>query len=148
GPVMNNTFRMDWNATEGLLPAQLPRMWTRLNPIDSDVKYLVGLYLDDNNYIAFRADTGISPNWKAVCRVGGAETEVDTGIPLADAKISLEMITISAGEVRFNVDGVLKATIDTNVPAVALQAFLKVETLGAFARWLDVDAVVITSGRV
>lgn len=91
--------------------------------------------------IFFRA-VGIG-NWFAVCRNGGAETVVDTGVAQVTQTWHKFLIDVNtARSVRFNVDGAHVATITTNLPAagVLMNVFAKLDSTGAAAAeqmWLD-----------
>jgi hypothetical protein len=76
------------------------------------------------NYIAFRkanADT----NWQCVCRSGGVETVVDSGLAAsASTAYHFKIEVYSSGSylsgantVKFFINGVLRATTTTNVPS-------------------------------
>lgn len=146
---INEAYRINWNDKRGISVANLPRFFTRIFEAPTNVKYLIGLYENVDNYMAFRADTGVSNNWKAVCRTLGAETEVDTGIALSATKKNLEIKTVNVGEILFYIDEVLKATINTNIPTGRwLQSLFEIEALVADTKLLDIDVNVISLNRL
>lgn len=59
--------------------------------------------------------------WQAVARSNGTETATDTGVtPVADTFQRFEIVVNAGGtSVDFNIDGVTKATITTNIPTGA-----------------------------
>jgi hypothetical protein len=59
---------------------------------------------------------GGDTNWQAVCRSGGLQTRIDTGVPgIANVWHKFEISKIS-GVIRFKIDEQIVANIDTNVP--------------------------------
>ena len=75
---------------------------------------------DPSNGIFFRHANG--GNIFGVCRSGGAETVLDTGVAAANGTYrTLKCAVSGAGaSVEFFVDGVSKGTISTNIPSAAL----------------------------
>lgn len=77
--------------------------------------------------VFFRFEPSVSANIKAVCRLNGTTvTEVDTGMGWAAAQAYQLYIDINAAgtQALFYVNGVLKATITTNIPPAATDSFL------------------------
>lgn len=73
----------------------------------------------NKRFIAFRYSAGTDTNWQAVTSTGsgGAQTVTDTGIaPDTTAAHTFE-ITYDGTTARFFIDGVIKVTTTTNVPA-------------------------------
>lgn len=56
-------------------------------------------------------------NWFAVCRAGGVETPVDTGQAQDDTWREFKIRQTSTDVVEFLIDGVVVATIQTNIPS-------------------------------
>jgi hypothetical protein len=62
-----------------------------------------------------------SGNWIAVCRAAGVETRVDTDTPPTTDSYQTRTIVTSSTDVKFYIDGILKATITTNTPRLVGQ---------------------------
>ena len=90
----------------------------------------LGIYADDDNYIAFRAINPVAAgtvNWYAVCRSGGVETAVDTGIGFNAGEWVFSLRITGLSKVEFFINGVSVAEITTNIPTAfvpALDAYL------------------------
>lgn len=65
----------------------------------------------------------LNGNIIAVCRSAGVETTVDTAIAAATPTEHDFAIAFDSGNARFYIDGVLKATITTNIPSVDMTIF-------------------------
>ena len=112
----------------------------RGDPVN-EIRNYCGIWDTDLNVIAFHADDslGVTPNWQAVCRKGGAATEVDTGIAVTNGVQLLSIDVISGASVKFYINGVEEAEITTNIPdGVQLQPILSLETREAQVRWFTV----------
>jgi hypothetical protein len=70
---------------------------------------------------AFRYSSGVSANWYCCCKDGATMNAVDSGIACAAATSFWLKIIINdgAGTVDFYIDGVLKQTLNANLPAAA-----------------------------
>lgn len=74
---------------------------------------------NDQDGIYFRH--ALSGNYFGVCRSGGVESTVDTGIAAALGEFhDLKMVVTGTTSVKVYIDGVLKGTITTNIPAAAM----------------------------
>lgn len=102
---------------------------------------------DFTDGVYFRYDRAVlGNNWFACTADGGARTATDTGVAAELAVWHKFRIRVNAaGTVAlFYIDGVLVATINTNMPGVgdATAAVLKIaKTVGAGARWIYYDWV-------
>jgi hypothetical protein len=111
---------------------------------------------ESTNGIFFRTQNG-SANWLGVCRGGGTETTVDTGIAVAAGTWRRFGIRLSADgtSVDFEIDGAVVGTIaDANVPTGAEDfgpGANIIKSAGTTARRLDLDYVrvvqVLTTPR-
>ena len=82
-----------------------------------------GLSTDTPNfgYAAFRFSAGTDTTWKAVCGTATAnQTVVDTGVAPSTAATTLFEIGYDGTNVLFYINGVLKASISTNLPTSAV----------------------------
>lgn len=150
GPVVSNTFRIDFGGKITVKSSSLPKFLFKLITLSTtDEFFLFALYWDTNNYIAFRVDTNVGPNWLAVCRAGGVETVVDTGIAVANTPTKFKIdVTQDGAEVKFYIDDVLKATITTNIfSATFVEPRLEVITRTGAYRAFQVDYVIIHEDR-
>lgn len=93
-----------------------------------------------------RSDAGGAVNWFAVARTASVETAVDTGV-LGDVNMHDFVIFKSGSVVFFFIDGVLKATISTNVPASAQFEGLVWVTLEAVAKSDKLDTIIVYNAR-
>jgi hypothetical protein len=84
-------------------------------------------YQDANNYAFLRGDWG--GNWNLHTANGGTETVVDTGVAV-DTAWHVFRLDVGSGEVGAYIDGVLKATSTTNIPAGAGTVSIYVQGLG------------------
>jgi hypothetical protein len=110
------------------------------------IDLLVAFYKNMNNYIGFSAIdlAGAVPNLMAHCKAGGVLTKVDTGIAITTGAQMLTIEIVSAAEVKFYVDGILAATIATNIPSgVALSPFINFWTRENLAKDLFIRSVSI-----
>lgn len=69
--------------------------------------------------IAFRAANSTDVNWQAVCSTGSSQTTVNTGVAVSTAASHVFEIAYDGTNVYFYIDGVLVATISTNIPTAA-----------------------------
>lgn len=74
-----------------------------------------GAATDPSNGMYFRYTTG---NWFAVCRNGGVETAVDTGVtPVAGSWYTFRIRRVDSGTIGFSINGGTEKTITTNIPS-------------------------------
>ena len=95
--------------------------------------------------VYFRATT--NGNWFAVTRTGSAETATDTGVAVNGSYHRFEIDYNSTSEVKFYIDGVLKATHTTNITTTSgyiMPMFLVNSSSGAVQLDVDYFAVAIT----
>lgn len=79
-------------------------------------------------------------NWYAVTRNVGAETATDTGIVNSTSWRQFKIVTASDySNIKFYIDGVLKATHTTNLPMVATSPRMQVVITATTERFLLVD---------
>lgn len=90
------------------------------------------------DWMCFDADSNSSSNWRCGTSASSVVTWVDTGIPV-DTNWHVGRIELSSANAKFFFDGILVATITTNLSALLLQPFLYVYTNGASARTLYAD---------
>lgn len=93
-----------------------------------------------------RADAAAVANWYAVTRAGAAETAVDTTI-VGDTSWHIYRIRRTGNVVEFYIDGVRRATITTNLPAVDVGLGIETVTQEAVAKSLDIDYLVFIQER-
>lgn len=93
-----------------------------------------------------RTDAAAGGNWFAVTRNTNVETAVDTGIA-ADAVDHEFKIIIRGSIIKFFIDGVLKATITTNIPTANLFHGFVWVTTEAVAKTDRIDSLLIWSKR-
>jgi hypothetical protein len=97
-----------------------------------------------NDVIGFRSTNG--GTWKAVCRSGGTETEVDTGIAW-DGAFHLLSFTTDKMMVVFSIDDQVVAQIQTNIPTALMRAIAYVKTTTNADRDFGLDMLVAQSSR-
>jgi len=76
----------------------------------------------NQNYVAFRFSNGTDTTWKAICGTSSAnQSVVDTGVAPDTATSQIFEITFDGTNVKFWINGVLKATVTgSNVPATSV----------------------------
>lgn len=95
----------------------------------------------------FRAlHAGAAVNWFAVSRVGASETAVDTGI-LGDASMHNFEIRKTSGKIIYLIDGVIVATITTNISATTVSAGMVTVTREAVFKTQTLDTIDIWGKR-
>jgi hypothetical protein len=101
--------------------------------------YGVGTAGDPLNGIYFRSISG--GRWFAVCRNGGVETAVDTGVTLgALGTWQTLAIRLNLASVDFLINGTLVATITTNIPTTSsLMPYSNIQRDAAVATNLSYD---------
>jgi hypothetical protein len=72
------------------------------------------------DWLCFLYNSAYGANWQAQCGAGGSTTTVDTGV-VANLSYHEFRIECSSTAVKFFLDGVLVATITTNLTALLLQ---------------------------
>ena len=75
------------------------------------------------NFVGFRFSSDVDTNYMAVCQTDGThQTLVDTGVVASATAVHIFKIipTVSGTQVTFYIDGVLVATISTNVPSTSV----------------------------
>lgn len=100
---------------------------------------------DPTEGVYFRATT--NGNWFAVTRTGSAETATDTGVAVNGNYHRFEIDYNSTSEVKFYIDGVLKATHTAHITTTAgytMPMFLVNSSSGAVQLDVDYFAVAIT----
>jgi hypothetical protein len=124
--------------------------WVRI-PTATSVKVIVGFVEDAANtdggteFIGFVADTAGSTsttNWVMRCRAASTNTDTDTGVAFSTAWHKLEWFRYDE-YVIFYVNRVFAGIISTNVPNGGGTIALRVQTLTAAERTLDVDRVIV-----
>lgn len=103
------------------------------------------VWIDASNYIYLRAVTG--GNWILYAASGGTTTQVDTGIAL-DSSWHIFEVMAQSGQATAYIDGILRATITTNVPTGAGRPSVYIYASGAGGtKDLLVDAISFVSDR-
>lgn len=100
-----------------------------------------------SNAILFVFDSSVGANWLCVTRVGGVQTQSDSGVPVvATQYYRLEIKQAVVGTITFHIDGVQVASINTNVPgSTPINCGLTVQTLVAAGRTCTLDFFSFTS---
>lgn len=99
---------------------------------------------DMTNGVYFRYNDSVnSGKWQGVCRIGGVETAIDTGIAADTLYHIFDIQVNSAGTLAtFQIDGNTPVTISTNIPGSANKTgiLLKIEkSLGTTSRAIHQD---------
>lgn len=134
--------------TRGIITSQ--RIYTGVSTIDYEglwtqaqftvnTKIIAGLWdlvtttpgTTPTNGIYFFADGTISPNWLARCSNSGVPTSINTGIPVDTTEHRFKISVNAAGtSATFYIDGVLVATIATNLPATTTGLIVQISHIG------------------
>lgn len=101
---------------------------------------------ETNNRITVYYDSAVGANWRAQCISGGAATTVDTGIS-ADTNFHEFEIVTTSGSVKFSLDGVLVATITTNIPSTLLQPCCHVISRTGVVKDVNIDWIEAVGER-
>jgi len=90
-----------------------------------------------NDHLGFRYSTSAGDtSWKAVARDGSTQTVADTEVSIDAAFHVFHIIHYPGVKAEFYIDGVLKATITTNLPSTSTQGkpFVGIKTLEGVAK--------------
>jgi hypothetical protein len=117
------------------------------------IRVQVGLSVTVNsptpaNAAQFVYDSSIGANWLCVCRSGGVQTLVDSGIPVVATQwYKLEVKQAVVGTFTFEIDGVERSGggISTNTPSTSVNLGAFVQTLAASVRSMFIDYFSATS---
>lgn len=101
----------------------------------ANVRAIGGFYIDQNNYVGVRIDTGIGPNLYFVTRNGGVETATSLGAP--DTNWHRAYIMGGAASCWFVLDGSATVTHTTNIPLGNAALGIYLETLAGAVKNLD-----------
>lgn len=99
-----------------------------------------------NNWVLWTADPPDHTNWRARASNGGSETVVDSGVA-PNTSWHLCEILMDTGQCFYLLDGVLYATITTNLPTVNMTPYIYLKTLGANDRNALIDWIEMESDR-
>lgn len=107
---------------------------------DADLDRTIGLVSQSSDLTpidgAFFRAAGAG-NWFAVCRAASVETAVDTGQALTDVWKVFEVRPAGTNVVEFKIDGVLVATIQTDIPTASVAVVVGTFDDGASAPAAD-----------
>lgn len=145
---------LDWGG-EGIEPAldSKPIMTIWIPTRHATLNYLenhIGLWFDGDNEIMFYASdvVGATPNWNARCRKAVAETTVDTGIAISAALQVFKIEVIDFATVKFYINGVEVAEINTNIPTgVEMEPKFELTTRSANTRHFSLKYFSILAHR-
>ncbi len=153
--TINKAVSMDWDS-KGMYLGDGPASITfRLPPAATfktyETRELGWVYVFDKSaYVLFKAVdvAGAVPNWHVVCRAGGAITDVDTGILVADEEQVLTIDFVNAARVVFYINGVEVAVITTNIPdGFLLDPYISIEAESGASRKLYVTMMSLLQER-
>lgn len=147
----NDFYRLDWEPHHGVdMSGGRGRCVVRATPLfATNQSIFLGIYRDANNFVGFRVDTAVSPNWYAVSKAIGVETAVDTGIVATATQKKFDIFYPTVGgDIEFRIDDVLKTTITTNKFVAKGHLCLKVQALAAAARVLTIDLAMVSFDRL
>jgi hypothetical protein len=117
----------------------------RLNQT-SNTKFFIGFSNHSSNFsssnmIKLRYDVDLSDtNFMFVCRSGGVETAISSGIPVDTNWHTLRISSLRPGEIIFQLDNGPITVITTNVPTGALNALMMFGNSAAGTVTMDWDA--------
>jgi len=149
-PVINKAWRISFGGAIPLSIWDFPKMTVRSIYHSIEVALRIIIYKDADNYIGFRADTSISPNWQTVTRSGGVETVTYTGTPISPGMVpayELKIDVVSETQVKFYIDNVLKATHTTNIPIATFEPLIEIKTLAPIMKTLWLYKVFILKDK-
>jgi hypothetical protein len=102
-----------------------------------------GTNFPDNDGVYFE-HLNADANWFAVCRSGAAQTRTDTGVAwvnqgyLNGSWTKFRIVWTHGTDVKFYINGVLVATISTNIPTQEMWVFFS-STASALNSWWNMD---------
>jgi hypothetical protein len=142
----NNSFEMYQNDLPDFFVAKNATMMFRykLN-VTTSIQGEVGFEAASPNntldWVTLYYDSAVGSNWQAQAAAGGTSTTVDTGVA-ADANYHEFKIITRNGEITYYIDGVLVATITTNITSLALQPYAYIvsktgSTRDVFFNWIE-----------
>lgn len=101
----------------------------------------VGLYKDSTHYIWFEVDpTSSAVNWYAKSHDGSTPNSSDTST-LSDTSIHILTIRCASGHIYFDIDGVNKVDMTSNIPSDYFQPHLYVTTKESADKYVRLDYV-------
>lgn len=110
----------------------------------SDAPFLNGIY--------FEIDEALSPNYRCCCSSGGVTTSVTTSVVVPHFTLTKFMIKINAGasSIEYYINGVLVATITTNIPRTTMLGYQVYghKNNGTSARSIYIDYIHIKKNFV
>ena len=100
-----------------------------------------GLYYDDNNFIAFVADTASSSYWRRATKDTGSITIANTSVALDAGWHNFKIDVESSSSVKFYIDGSSEGEHTTNIPHISTQLtrYARIITLTNISRYLKFD---------
>lgn len=94
---------------------------------------------EDSAGIYFSFSPGTSANWRCITRTGGSTTATTTDVAYAVGTWYWLEVVKSDSSYLFYIDGVLKATHTTDIPAFSITRALVVEAAEAADKSVDID---------
>lgn len=142
--------RIDWGGKQPIRVTSFKPLLTFLisgrTAALNQLTNICGLWKDVNNQIVFYAHdaAGATPNWFAKCVEAGAPTTIDTGIAIDTSGQLLSIEYLSDIAVKFYIDGVLKATVVTNIPSLSfMEPRFEIITQNAGARMFRLQDMIL-----
>ena len=106
----------------------------------------LGARVDGDEGMYWLFDAGANANWQSFTNLAGTPTTTDSG-EAADTSWHVFDIVTASGSVKFYMDGALKATHTTNLPAAIMSLFVKQIAQSAALRHCNVDFIKFTVDR-
>jgi len=145
GATVNSSVQLDFGGNLVARYLMSPLMEVRFGAVETTVlNWRVYLYNDADNYIGFRLnETGAGEHVYAVCRSGGVETAEDLGVGLSTDATTYQIDMYSNVQVRFRINGELKATITDNIPTLHMEPHIYLENLEAANKRINLKYVLL-----
>ena len=149
GATVNSSVRLDFGGNLVARYLDHPFMEVYFVPVETTVlNWRVYLYNDADNYVGFRlSETGAGEHVYAICRSGGVETAVDLGVGLSTNPTTYQIDMYSNVQVRFRINGELKATITDNIPTLSMEPHIYLENLEAANKRIDLRYVLLEANQ-
>jgi len=148
GPNSNDVYRLSFGGIVQILYSSNPYFSARLATSMGNVLMLFGLFYDIDHYIGFRANTSLSPNWFTVTRAGGVDVETDTNLAIGSTIRDYSFVIDGTHSAKFYIDGVLKATHATHIPAQRFEPIFEVKTIANAVKKIEINKMFVLMDKL
>ena len=112
----------------------------------SGTRIELGARVDANQSMRWLFDSDVSSNWHCENTMSGTSTSTDSTVA-SDTSWHVLEINTSSGQIKFVLDGTVRATHTTNLPTAAMHVYARQTSLSNSARNSDIDFVKLLTDR-